>query len=202
MLGEALNAREVICKTLLSTCQGECSTWNIGTVSDKFRLAKNLRLARVAKGLTQIQAAALVQKSRQTVNSWEREDESAASPDDADLDVLAEAYGVTRATLRYGESAAVIRHPLGERESWTPNPALRGAVPARVYQVALGYCSRLQAAGVPADEIEVLERLLIDNRFGVRDRRSRELSEEDLIMNVDVTWRVIQETLALRGVRA
>lgn len=70
-------------------------------VSDKLRLAKNLRLARVGAGLSQIEVAKLVEKSRQTVSAWEREDETAASPDDADLEVLAKAYGTTRSALRY-----------------------------------------------------------------------------------------------------
>src|SRR4051812_38445802 len=101
MLGQVLNTPEQHCKTTLSVCQAERATWNIGAVSDKIRLAKNLRLARVRAGLTQIEAAALVGKSRQTINSWEREDENAASPDDVSLDVLAKAYGTDRQTLRY-----------------------------------------------------------------------------------------------------
>lgn len=95
------------CKAMLSTCQEYSVTWNVGTVSDKNRLAKNLRLARVAAGLTQIDAAKLVGKSRQTINSWEREAEDAASPDDSDLQTLADAYGTTRAELRYGASSRV-----------------------------------------------------------------------------------------------
>jgi DNA-binding XRE family transcriptional regulator len=80
-------------------------------VSDKLRLAKNLRMARVAAGLTQTAVAELVGKSRQTLNAWEREDEDAPMPDEWVLGILAAAYSTTPSALRYGDAAKVSETP-------------------------------------------------------------------------------------------
>jgi transcriptional regulator with XRE-family HTH domain len=71
-------------------------------MTSKTRLARNLRIARVAKGLNQMLAAEQLGVSRQTLNAWEREDEAAPKPDETTLDRIARVYGVQVATLRYG----------------------------------------------------------------------------------------------------
>lgn len=85
---------------------------------------------------------------------------------------------------------------------WSPNPSLRSAIPARAYEVAMEYCRRLARAGLARDEIEALERILVDSRYAKANRRAgRELSEDDWVMLVDDSWDAIRETLSLQGVR-
>lgn len=71
--------------------------------SSKTRLAKNLRLAREAAGLTQAELGERAGRSRQTVVSWESEEPDAPKPDEAMLDTLAGIFGIEKAELRYGD---------------------------------------------------------------------------------------------------
>lgn len=70
----------------------------------KAQLAKNLKTARTAKGISQVAAAKAVGKSRQTIINWESP-EATPTPDEEDLMVLARLYEVTTQDLRYGELA-------------------------------------------------------------------------------------------------
>ena len=70
--------------------------------SDRARLGRNLKTAREAAGVTQTQAAAAVQRTRQTIVNWENEEHS-AEPSTPQLAVLGELYGVTPKDLRFAE---------------------------------------------------------------------------------------------------
>ncbi|CAN5922609.1 hypothetical protein BH11GEM2_BH11GEM2_37700 [soil metagenome] len=167
------------------------------SVEPEESLGSRLKAARVDARLQQAQFAEDLGVHSVTVSKWERDVQRPAA---TYLDRMAELYDVETRDLLRGESLTEVVSRDTFEETWTPNPALRSLLPDRAYSVAIGYCRRLEAARVPADEIDVLERLLIDNRFGVRDRRIKELSAEELIMNIDATWRVIQETLGLKGI--
>lgn len=97
--------------------------------------------------------------------------------------------------------------PMMVRESspddgWSPNPALQGKIPERAYETALEYCRRLVRAGVPRENIEQAERLMIDSRYAQANKRERrELTEDDWILLVDDTWDAIRETLSWEGKR-
>ena len=69
---------------------------------DLARLARNLKTARTAKGITQPGAAAAVSKTRQTIVNWENP-ANAAEPSSAELAILARLYGVTPRDLRFEE---------------------------------------------------------------------------------------------------
>lgn len=68
-------------------------------------LGKALRLARVAAGLSQIDAAARLRKSRQTLNAYEREG-GGPNPDADTLTRLAGVYGTTVEAIRRQASAS------------------------------------------------------------------------------------------------
>jgi hypothetical protein len=75
-------------------------------------------------------------------------------------------------------------------DSWSPNPALVNKIPKRAYDVAIAYCRRLQSGGWPREEIEEIERLMIDPRYAQANKRKGvELSVEDHIMLIDATWK-------------
>jgi len=69
---------------------------------DLRRLARNLKTARRARGITQPAAGGAVEKTRQTIVNWESETNT-AEPSSAELSVLAELYGVSSRDLRFAE---------------------------------------------------------------------------------------------------
>lgn len=71
-------------------------------------------MARVAAGKSVQQAAAKVGKSRQAYSAWERLDENAPVPDDADLEKLAPYFGIPLAQLQSGEW--ITRYVPGDEE--------------------------------------------------------------------------------------
>lgn len=113
--------------------------------------------------------------------------------------------GRARAGAPAPDDGSAPRHPAPPilDDAWEPTPALRGLVPQRVYDVAISYCRRLAAAGLPPDEVEEAERLLIDPAYAKLNRRAkRELTEDEQIQIIDATWSVMQEVLSWKGVRA
>ena len=80
--------------------------------SDRARLGRNLKTAREAACVTQTQAAAAVQRTRQTIVNWENEEHS-AEPSTPQLAVLGELYGVTPKDLRFAE---IERQPARAKE--------------------------------------------------------------------------------------
>jgi hypothetical protein len=85
-------------------------------------------------------------------------------------------------------------------DSWSPNPALVNKIPKRAYDVAIAYCRRLQSGGWPREEIEEIERLMIDPRYAQANKRKGvELSVEDHIMLIDATWKAVKHTAAALG---
>jgi transcriptional regulator with XRE-family HTH domain len=88
-------------------------------VAPRIRLARNLRAAREAVGLSQTEAAKALGISRQTMNSWERERETAPSPGEGELEDLAHLYRTDVATLRYGDSATLSARGSDAVTNWT-----------------------------------------------------------------------------------
>lgn len=95
---------------------------------------------------------------------------------------------------RYGTSAR------SDEDSWSPNPALVNKIPKRAYDVAVAYCRRLQSAGWPTEEIEQIERLMIDPRYAqANKRKGLELTEDEFIMLIDATWEAVKHSAAAMG---
>ncbi len=110
--------------------------------------------------------------------------------------------GALRAVLERDASIRPDNVATTGEDAWSPNPALKGIIPPRAYEAAIDYCRRLVRAGLPRDEVENLERVMIDSRYAkANSRRGRELSEEDWMLLVDDAWDAIREALSGRGVR-
>lgn len=160
---------------------------------DASQIGRALKAAREAAGLTQVQAAAAIDVDSVTLSRWERGVRAAPRSARMALERL------------YGRSIDVpdLAGGLDEQGTWEPNPTLRGVVPGRVYDVAIGYCRRLAAAGLPREEIEEAERLLIDPAYAKLNRKAkRELTDDEQIQIIDATWQIMQEVLSWKGVRA
>lgn len=158
-----------------------------------------LKAARESAGFSQAAAAAKLDVDTMTISRWERGKHRPPGPA---LIALAGVYGVD--VSMFGEQTEQLDGIVSEpRERWDPNPSLRGVVPARVYDVVMGYCRRLAAAGLPPEDIEEAERLLIDEGYAKINKRARRvLSEDEQIQIIDATWTIMQEVLSWKGVRA
>jgi transcriptional regulator with XRE-family HTH domain len=151
--------------------------------------------ARKAAGLSQAEAGIRLGVSSGTVSRKER-GEIPVNPRD-----LAAIQQLARQKEAKGLDDTVPRETSSD-DAWAPNPALRGLIPQRAYDVAIGYCRRLAQAGLPLAEIENLERVMIDSRYAKANKRiGRELPEDDWVLLVDDAWDAIRETLAGQGVR-
>lgn len=173
-------------------------------MSDKMRLARNLRMARVAARMTQIAAASLVGKSRQTINAWEREDEDSASPDDGDLDLLASAYGTTRAALRYGEIGPIgIYTDAGVANQRVSEPAPgRQALSASIREFLAHSQLEMVKAGALEDEVsEAMDLLKSPQIFTFyQGGAPHDFTEEQVLMGMRAIYRgVIKPELKKRG---
>lgn len=181
--------------------------------SDKARFAKNLELLRRSRDMTQEQLAEQVGRSRQAIIAWENP-ESETVPGERQLDRLSEIFMMPKSIIRYGDvfSAQQILpatngHPTPKtvRErgpEWTPNPALANKLPRRAYEAAIDYCRRLARAGIPVENIEEAERLMIDGRYAQMNRRKGIIvSDDDWITTIDATWDIIREAAAMMGVK-
>lgn len=71
-------------------------------LSDRDRLARNLKEAREAKGISQSEAAVAVGKSRGTIANWEQIG-GEFEPRSAELAILAKLYGIGAKDLRFAE---------------------------------------------------------------------------------------------------
>lgn len=121
---------------------------------DKAQLARNLKVAREAAGLTQAGVATALGKSRQTIINWESETAS-PEPDEGELSVLADIYRVSTQDLRYGE---VHRAPPVTVSAVVPRHARN--LPYEVRKYLAEFQLRLTNANVPEEEIEEAMRLL------------------------------------------
>lgn len=81
----------------------------------KGSIARAIRLMRVARGLSQIEVAAAIGRTRQTVRSYEREPDGVTPPPDV-LAALAELFGVPPAMLGEGLVPESIGRDAGLRE--------------------------------------------------------------------------------------
>lgn len=192
-----------------------------------FTLGANLTTARIAAGMTQEAVAARLGIRRASISDWENDRHV---PSATSLHRLAVLYRTPMPALLRGtgaegavygnpddtakpaqyepprgtETAGAVREvpPPPPSEEWTPSATLRAGIPDRVYEVALGYLRRLERAKVPREQLEEIERVLLDNRYAKQNKRTgRPLSEDDLILLMDATWEAIAEVLSWQGIR-
>jgi transcriptional regulator with XRE-family HTH domain len=171
-------------------------------VPAKSLLARNLKAAREAAGLTQEAAAAKSGFSKQAISGWER---GAYAPTEANLAVIAELYHTTVIDLRYGNPTVDdIRSQVSEQpvEPFTPNPSLRKRLRPKPYARVYEHIEKLVSAGASLEQIEEAERLMIDgayNKLNARDPRDR--TDEEMILDIDDAWDWIKEVLGRAGVK-
>lgn len=160
-------------------------------------LGLRLKMARLRAKLEQSEVAERLGTHRVQVSKWER---GVNRPGDETLERLAAVYRTSTAELL--RAADVPRETTQEAEAWTPNPSLKGKIPERAYDVAIGYCRRLAAAGATPEFIEDIERLMIDSRYAQANKRKGvELSEDEWIILIDATWEAVKVTASWKGVR-
>ena len=168
---------------------------------DPRALGKTLQRAREDAGLEQSEAAEKLGVHYTTISRWENGRQKVP---EAQLKSMVNLYGITPSVL--AETGLVLSDDAANyvaRETWEPNPSLANVLPPRVYEVAIGYCRRLAAAGLPREEVEEAERLLIDEGYAKLNKRAkRVLTEDEQIELIDATWRIMREALSWRGLRA
>jgi len=172
--------------------------------SEGSQIGTMLKTTRERAGLTQVDVARRLGIDSVTLSRYERGVSRAPQPT---LIALASIYGEDPSVFGVEEYGDLAHAPsvVGERlaDAWAPNPALRNVLPPRAYDIAIGYCRRLAAAGLPREEVEEAERMLIDSEYAKLNRKlKREQSEDDMIRSIDATWAVMQLALGWKGVRA
>lgn len=169
-------------------------------VSDKHevRLGTSLKRAREAAGLEQTDVAEQLGIAVSTLSRWE----NGAPVKSSQLARLAQLYGMTFSELMASMTLRQISESRGTYSTWSPNPSLIGKIAQRVYDAAIGYCRRLAAAGLPAEDVEEAERLLIEPIYAKLAKRKTEFTEADQIEMLDATWKAISTSLSWRGIRA
>lgn len=160
-------------------------------------LPRRLRDARKAAGLTQQDVAERLEVHPMSVSNWER---GVTVPERERVAALAKLYDVEEAVLAYGW---LPHRPNAPRaDGFTPNPALKHRLPARAYDVVLGYLRRMEAAGCSEDQMDEAERLMVDGAFNKLNKRDfRERSEADVITDIDAAWDFIVFVLRKEGIR-
>lgn len=201
--------------SLVSSANFTCETVND---NDRARGKALQRLREDAK-LDQDQAGEIVGRTRVTVSRWEN-----GYPPPKDLagkllkayldrgaDIPEHLWDWVSVPRETSEPDFVLRDRRGnygigqvkssaDDDSWSPNPALVNKIPKRAYDVAIGYCRRLQSGGWPREEIEQIERLMIDARYAQANKRKGiELTEDEQIMLIDATWEAVKHTAAALG---
>jgi transcriptional regulator with XRE-family HTH domain len=179
------------------------------------RFGERLKALMEAKRLKNGDVAAAAGVDPVTVSQWRS---GRQTPSLETVEKIAPLLGVDASDLYSGSerlreslSAYVIDHDAGAAvalavtspDPWEPNPSLVKALPPRVYEIAIAYCRRLAAAGLPREEVEEAERLLIDEGYAKLNKRAkRVLTEDEQIELIDATWRIMREALSWRGLRA
>lgn len=152
------------------------------------QLARALKVARVAAGLSQIDVAEKVGRTRQSVSSWERADVP-TYPGEVMLDRLAELYGLEGGHRAF--EAPLVREAPGIEYS-----AGRRRMAPAVYEVVYGYLDRMRKGGCSEEQINEAERLMTDASYSQLYARSRrEKTEDDQIMDIHAAWRFIAEVI-------
>lgn len=172
----------------------------LSEVSDKHevRLGTSLKRAREMAGLEQTDVAEQLGIAVSTLSRWE----NGAPVKSSQLERLARLYGMTFSELMEYMSLGQISVSRGTYSTWTPNPSLVGKIAQRVYDAAISYCRRLAAVGLPPEDIEEAERLLIEPIYAKLAKRKLEFTEADQIEMLDATWKAISTSLSWKGIRA
>lgn len=156
-------------------------------------LGFRLKVARMRAGLDQAEVARRLTTHRVQVSKWER---NVNRPEPETLAKLATLYCVSVESLTEEDALPAEDH------AWVPSLALRLLVSERVYGVAIEYCRRLVRAGLERDEVEPIERCLLDPRYvRLLRRKGTELSDEERLVLVDDTWEAIREAFSAFGLR-
>lgn len=171
-------------------------------LQDPRRIGQRLKAARERAGLTQAEVAGSIGVDTVTVSRWENGRQAIKAER---LMYLANLYGTTAGEV-LGEHAG---NPLDElvverldSQDYTPNPALAHSVPAAAYDLVIARMRQLVAAGVPVEEVESYELIILDPRWGPRRRGAlgRELNENDWHDRIEGIWMAIREGLERRGI--
>lgn len=175
---------------------------------DASQIGAALEKARTAARLSRPTVAERIGVDPQTVYRWEREGRKIPGPA---LSTMVAMYGISLEDIGISGDTLGVSVPRGtaggdgrpdqsDEERWSPNPSLRTKIPKRAYDVALAYCRRLSGAGWPREEIEQIERLMIDPRYAQANKRKGvELSEDEFIMLIDATWEAVKHSAAALG---
>jgi transcriptional regulator with XRE-family HTH domain len=163
-------------------------------------LGSRLKRAREAAGLEQAEVAERLGVDPMTVSRWERGKHSIKS---VHVTALARLYRVPLEAISSNDTLDEnVSHETPDRDPFAPDPALARNIPERAYRIVLGYLERLERAGVSVDQLEQMERLLLDDRFAKQysRRHNVEWTDEDHILHVESLWQAIRDALATQGV--
>lgn len=185
---------------------------------DKARLASNLKAARVGAGLSQASAAIAVGKSRQTIVNWENPDATPV-PDEAELGLLAKAYGVPAQQLRYGQiiRGAIVTGHAPQTVSGTVSETLHPVdrvdatvtrharnLPLSVREYLHDFRGRLLKAGATDEQIEeAMDLFRAPQVFTLYvGGAMREFTEDDVLANIrTLAEESVIPTLRRRGLK-
>lgn len=168
-------------------------------VTTKSLLARNLKSAREKAGLTQEEAATRSGFSKQAISGWER---GAYMPTDANLNTIAELYGVEPIDLRYGNPTeedirAQIGPPMVVRE--VPRVAL--GIPQRIRVWLQKFLLELTEAGVSEEELDRVRRILSADemyRF-YAGGEPKEYSEDETLEGIQAHAEAFRREFRRRG---
>lgn len=137
-----------------------------------------------------------------TVSKWE----SGKQPIElANLEKAGVLLGVDLDWLRDGDRGEGVK-PLVMRESRvyeqrTPYATATRKLPSRAREHVYRYLDQLEGLGVPDDEVEEVERLMVESTFNklhVHDPRER--TEDELILDIDAAWDFVRYVMRKRGI--
>ncbi len=107
-------------------------------------------------------------------------------------DRIADALGVDRDVLWSGDRDAPPREDL---------PRLV-RLPPKAYERVYGYLLRMEAAGIPEEEVVQASRLFTEANYAkLYAGGRRDLTEAELLIDIDATWAAIREVYRLKSGR-
>lgn len=146
-----------------------------------------------ASGWSNDRVATLVEVHPVTISRWIG---GKTTPSRETSDRIADALGVDREVLWSGDRGA---RPLAVREE---GPVMYGRLPPAAYERVYGYLTRMAAAGIPPEEVDDAERLFTQANYSkLYAGGRRDLTEAELVIDIDATWAAIREVYRLKSGR-
>jgi transcriptional regulator with XRE-family HTH domain len=116
-----------------------------------------------------------------TVSPWLSD---RVEPDEDRMVSIADELQVPVIWLRYGRGPSGLEGSVS-RGTHRPSP--------KVYERIWGYLERMRRAGIYPEEIDEAERLFADANFAkLYSGGRRELTEEEILLDIDATWEAIK----------